>query len=183
MNDKNFYRKKCKLTRAVLDSSDCSKKIVEIIQKWDVFIQAKNVMLFYPFNNEISLLDLIDDHSKSFYFPTITDELMCPVKYDKNKGFCIGKYGIKEPVGDRINDFSILNLIFVPALGADSSGFRIGYGKGYYDRFLKKINNACVKAIPIHSNLVFTSLPNEPHDIACDFIITEKQILNIINRS
>ena len=182
MNDKNYYRKNCKLIRANLDSNLYSKKIVSIIKSWDIFIQAKNIMLFYPINNEISLLDLLKDDSKNFYFPVVAGKTMYPVAYSENSGFCTGAFGIKVPIGEKFEDFSIFDLIFVPGLAVDNYGYRIGYGKGYYDRFLKKISNKCVKAIPIHSNLLFEKLPSEKHDVYCDFIVTEKQILASTNQ-
>ncbi|MBS4759081.1 MAG: 5-formyltetrahydrofolate cyclo-ligase [Clostridium sp.] len=181
-NKKNQLRKKCKFIRNTLPNSSCSDKIVKIISNWDIYLAAKNIMLFYPINSEISLLKLLDDKSKSFYFPVVSSDAMFPVKYDRYHGFCSGYFNINEPLGERLEDYSILDLIFVPALAVDYAGCRLGYGKGYYDRFLSNICDSCIKSVPIYSDLVFDKLPKEKHDKECDFIVTEEQIIKITNR-
>ncbi len=181
-NKKSQLREKCKFIRNTLPKSSCSDKIIKIISNWDIYLAAKNIMLFYPINSEISLLKLLNDKSKSFYFPVVCSDAMFPVRYDGNQGFRSGCFNINEPLGERLEDYSILDLIFVPALAVDYAGCRLGYGKGYYDRFLLRTCDSCVKSVPIYSDLVFEKLPNEKHDKECDFIITEERIINITNR-
>lgn len=173
---KQEFRNKAKEIRNKLNTSIISKAIINNIKQWDVYKNAKTVMIFYPIGSEINLLELINDDSKTFVFPIVTGSDMKPVIYNKNKGFKTGAFNIKEPIGDivKIND---IDLILMPALAVDKEGCRLGYGKGYYDRFLKNIKNTAT-AVPISEHLLFDSIPKEVHDQKADFIITENQIIN-----
>ena len=92
------------------------------------------------------------------------------------------RFGLSEP-SDKcpaltLQDFAGA-LILVPGLAFDDRGFRIGYGGGYYDRFLATLKQS---AIPfITAGLAFTAcrtsaLPREPHDIPVDYVIDERRI-------
>ncbi len=88
-----------------------------------------------------------------------------------------GTYNIPEPVSD-IEFNGIPNLMIIPALSCDLKGNRLGYGGGYYDRFLKNIKGA-VKAAIIYDCLLTEELPCETTDIPVDIIITESRILRL----
>ena len=173
-NIKNILRNNAKIIRNNIEKEICSDQIVKYIKSWNIYKSSQNVMLFYPVCSEISLLELLKDTDKNFYFPVVDGDSMYPVLYDSRKGFKTGKYNIMEPVGEKLFDYSILDLIFVPALAVDMEGFRLGYGKGYYDRFLEHISDSCNKAVPISSKLIFDKLPRENHDRSVDYIISDK---------
>ena len=59
----------------------------------------------------------------------------------------------------------------VPALAADRHGVRVGYGLGYYDRFLKHLYSRSVSIV--YSSCLLDRIPAEPHDIAVDYVVTE----------
>ena len=89
-----------------------------------------------------------------------------------------GTFGVLEPNTDKKTDI-IPDLIIVPALSADKNGFRLGYGKGYYDRFISNLKKSVPTLVPIFSELITENLPTEPHDKKVDVIVTET-ILNIL---
>lgn len=186
MEDKKTFRLNARNIRDSLDISCISKIITENIMLWDKYQKAENVMLFYPIQSEISLLSLLNDNSKSFYFPSIVGDDIVPVLYSSQKGFKTAKYGISEPVGSLLEDFSLLDLLLIPALAVDKNGFRLGYGKGFYDRFLAHLTSDTVKAVPAPSSLVFENIPYEIFDKKTDYIITEIGIsatLHLISNS
>lgn len=83
-----------------------------------------------------------------------------------------GAYGIREPRADADHaTLSERTLCIVPALAVDTDGYRLGYGKGYYDRFLSTFEGTAVVAI--HSSLVCERLPRNNTDIPVKTIITE----------
>lgn len=88
-----------------------------------------------------------------------------------------GAFGVLEPIVDRcekLKDFSF-GLCIVPALSFDKRGFRLGYGKGYYDRFLGKFDG---KVIGIcYFDCVCESLPNGKFDRNVTSIVTEKKVI------
>jgi hypothetical protein len=80
---------------------------------------------------------------------------------------------LKMPKGNKYD------LVIVPVLGFDRRGFRLGYGGGYYDRFLAK--NNCKQVIGLaYSFSELDTFPNEPHDQKLDKIITEKEIISVL---
>lgn len=87
-----------------------------------------------------------------------------------------GKFGIREPQADRpVIAPEEIDFCIVPCLCADLQGFRLGYGGGYYDRFLCQ-TSAFTAVLCDFSRLLHTPLPREATDIPCDYIITERQV-------
>ena len=90
-----------------------------------------------------------------------------------------GYYGIREPAGHERFDPSkqSCSLCLIPALTVDRHGFRIGYGGGYYDRFLAKYSGTT--AAVVYSELISEELPHGKYDVACDVIFTERGVMTV----
>jgi len=89
-------------------------------------------------------------------------------------------FGIPEPEEDPsviVSDFSG-TLCIVPGMAFDTDGKRMGYGGGFYDRFLSAHSEITSAGLCYHS-LLSGCIPSEPHDISVDYIITEKGIIEI----
>lgn len=84
------------------------------------------------------------------------------------------RFGIPEPVSGEDIDRMDVDLWFVPALGADRSGARIGHGAGYYDRILAGVPG--FKAALLPEACLVDHIPLEPHDVAMDAIVTESGV-------
>lgn len=168
MDSKSDLRKKAKCIRKSLSIADKSKIAIKKIRENTLYIPAKNVLIYYPLRYELNLLALLDDE-KNFYLPRVCGENLqiCPFK--KGDKLVASSFNICEPCSNSINPRN-LDLVVVPALMADKSGFRLGYGGGFYDRFLVENNN--VKTIlPIAKELIVEELPHEEFDIKIDEII------------
>ena len=165
MNSKKELRIQAKKIRKNLDIKLISQKLVDLIRQADIYKSADNVLIYYPKENEIDLLDLLND-DKKFYLPKIEGNnlLICPFSQELS----ISKFNTLEPCTDAVSS-NILDLAIVPALMADKCGNRLGYGGGFYDRFLKNANVATLVALPIE--LVIDQLPFEEHDVKIDFLI------------
>ena len=127
--NKIFFRKIAKETRKILlqkkELSSVSNKIVEKIRKSQFFLEANNILIFYPKKDEIDLRDLLNEN-KNFFLPRCEEKNLdiCPFK-DK-KDLVLGSYGIYEPKTQKIEDLSIIDIIFIPALCADKNFNRKG---------------------------------------------------------
>ena len=69
-------------------------------------------------------------------------------------------------------------MIVVPAVAFDKNGYRIGYGGGFYDKFLSKIGNSIKVGIAYNFQIVNNIIP-ESHDIKMDYIVTEEKIITV----
>ncbi|MBQ3642051.1 5-formyltetrahydrofolate cyclo-ligase [bacterium] len=170
---KNELRNIAKEKRSALNIDEISAKVKAVLFSCREYQNAKNILCYYSFGNEICTTDYFDDISKTWYLPKVCGDDLLICKYDKNK-LKANKYGILEPTCKEIDDFSIIDLIIIPALCVDRTGYRIGYGKGYYDRFLKKIKCNPVKIVLISEELIFSDVCHDDYDEKCDIIVTEK---------
>lgn len=166
--NKKQLRKWAKEERKKLDIKDLSSVFVQKLKETDEYIQAKNVMLFYPLEYEINLLELLEDETKSFYLPKIDGEnlLCCP--YNLGDELCESCFKTKEPLTDSVNE-SIIDLVIVPALAVDKNNYRLGYGGGFYDRLLPKMNAKTIICISKH--FILDTVYPELHDFQIDKII------------
>jgi len=132
--------------------------------KWDdlILIQFQmlelpyldRVMSFYSIEekkevNSFSITDylLFKNPSLQIAYPRMNSETgtMDAVLAPADSGFAENEFGITEPVGNQVIPPHELDLILIPLLAIDKKGHRVGYGKGYYDRYLKQCRQDCLK--------------------------------------
>ena len=135
-------------------------------------------MTYYSFNNEVNTHFCFSIKEKNWYLPKIknNDLFVCP--YSSTK-LIENKYNILEPTTKHIENISILDMVIIPCIAADKNGYRIGYGKGYYDRFLSYLNKDVIKVIFCYSDLLLDNVFPEAHDIKADIVVTDKKIYKI----
>ena len=169
MNKKSDLRILAKNIRKTLDIQSISKILCNKILDLDIYKSSENILIFYPLVYEVNLLSLISD-DKKFYLPRVNGEYLdiCPFKM--GDVLIKNKFNVSEPQSEPV-DISVIDLIILPALAADINNYRLGYGKGYYDRLLDVSNAKTI--LPIPKELVFNSLPIENHDRPVDKVITD----------
>jgi len=163
--------RKMALNKRVSFSRDLSKEILYKILNSDDFKKAKNIALYYPIKNEIDLTGLFSVENKNFFLPKCVDNELQFVKFDGFENLKVGSFNILEPIGQSVNP-EILDIIYTPALIANKKCFRLGYGKGFYDRFFKKHNLKAKKVIVISEKLVLDEFIEDSYDVQCDYIIS-----------
>ncbi len=155
-----------------------SKKIQKKLERIEVFKKAKKIGLYYPTGSEIYTNDIIQkllSESKEVYLPKVIGENLEFKKINDFSDLESGKFDILEPKENCQSDNS-LDVIIVPCIGITSSGDRLGYGLGFYDRFLSK-NKIPTIAITLEKQIV-KNIPVAQHDIQIDWIVTEDQLIN-----
>ena len=138
------------------------------------------VALYSPSNFELNVLKILDhrNFSNQEILLPVTDKnnLMNFFSWKKNEVLYVGKFGILEP---RKTIPKIPDLILVPILAFDKNKYRLGYGKGFYDRYLnrylKKFKNILTVGIAFSFQRQ-DNLPISQKDVKLDYIITEKGI-------
>lgn len=165
MKSKTDLRIHAKEIRKSLDIKAISENLVALIRQSDIYINAQNVMIFYPMLHEVDLRGLLND-KKRFFLPKVIGKelLVCPYTENLQKS----EYNVMEPCSKPV-DCSALDLVIVPALMVDRQGYRLGYGGGFYDRFLKTCDAKTLVALP--KELFVDVLPKDDFDVKVDEIV------------
>ncbi len=153
--------------------------INEKIEKLKEFANARVIAIYYPINNEVSLLDLFEKYKKEkiFVFPKVKNKNLCFGKVSDLKEMVTGKFGIKEPKQDDVS-LEEIDLIFVPGVAFDTLGYRIGYGGGYYDRLLaNKKQHQCAIGVCFEFQLI-DHIAKDDWDRKVDILVTERTLIN-----
>lgn len=181
---KKDFRKQVIESRKNKDSefiSINSQIITEKLLSMDCIQQASTIMLYLDFNNEVKTDQLITkliSLRKTVTSPvTIKDERkLIPYEIiNLKEGINIGTYGIREPNKDLSNEIDVKNIdvLIVPAVAYDKNCYRLGYGGGYYDRFIERLRDDAITIGIAFDLQLFDSIPKEEHDAQLNYIITE----------
>lgn len=142
------------------------------------------VLSFYPIegNNEVNTFLITDYlHFKNpnlqICYPKIdlTDGTMQAIKCNADSIFEANAFNVPEPLDTEVVDAANLDLIIIPMLAYDLKGNRVGYGKGFYDRYLKDCRNDCLKlGLSYFDPIDLVEDANE-FDVPLDFCITPQR--------
>lgn len=146
----------------------------------DLFQNAETLLLYSPIHNEVDtalILQAALRRHRSVVYPRVSGEQLDLVRVSSINDFKPGAYGIREPVGDCFCALNQVNLVITPGVGFDRQGYRLGYGKGFYDRLLHAGGFEGDLVGLAYGFQVMSSLPVEAHDMPVDCVMTEKETL------
>ena len=155
-----------------------SRKVIQNIKSLPHILRKQTYLFYYPHKNEVNLLPLLNEfqkEGKTVLLPKVEGDFIIPIVVNSLDNLKKGKFSIPQPEGDTYPVESI-DVVFVPAIAFDKKGNRIGFGKGYYDRFLKNVKG--IKIGVAYDFQVVDEIPAEKHDIPVDLVITPTQIIN-----
>lgn len=181
--DKKSLRELVKEKRAKLSQNyvnESSEKIWDNLYNKDIFKNSKVILSYMSFKNEVDTSSFNENVIKSgriLLLPRVKNS--CEMEIIKYSGkFSINKFGIKEPIGEVYK--GNIDIVIVPGVVFDKNGNRIGFGKGYYDRFFEKYKKV-VKIAPLYEFQLFDSIPSEKHDILMDILLLKNNYVVINN--
>lgn len=161
--------------KAGRSSSIITNKLLELKNIHDAYC----VMAYFAFRGEVDLEPLVDlciKQGKRICLPKITGEgYMEAVEYFEGCTMQKNKCGIPEPFGTKNIVKEDIDVVIVPAVAFDEKLYRLGYGGGYYDRFLKDTD--AVKIGVCFDFQITSELPSQKHDKRMDMVISEKRTL------
>lgn len=105
-----------------------------------------------------------------------TDYSMQAILTDEATDFETNKWGITEPIGTNVFPANLIDLIFIPLLAFDQRGYRVGFGKGYYDRYLVKCNPGTIKMGFSYFEPVDQITDTNQFDVPLNYCITPQHI-------
>lgn len=162
-----------------------SQKISNVLLSLEEVQQASTIMLYLDFNNEVQTDYIVNS------LISLGKKVLIPITIKENKTLIpsqikdlksevkIGTYGIREPKEEfiRVTAIESIDVLVVPAVAFDINKFRLGYGGGFYDRFIEKLRPDSVTIGLAFELQIFNSIPKESHDAKLNYVITEKRVI------
>ena len=174
MNEKDLIRKEVFTIRNNLpNKKKKSQLIVEKIINSDYFIQSRILCLYKPLKNEVDISYLIDYAllcHKIVLLPRVVDNDLIFFKINKNTVYDKSSFNVLEPLFIKNNVYKgNIDLVIVPGIAFSYDNSRLGYGKGYYDRFLRE--KKCIKMGVCFHEQFLKYVPNNEFDVKMDLVI------------
>ena len=173
--DKNTLRKQLLEKRKLIaNKQEKSAKLVSIALN---YIGNSNIIaLYYPLKDEVNTILLIEyllSQNKKVCLPKVEKDFI-NFYYVSSLEELVksSKFNLVEPVGEasKLVDSKLIEIIFCPGVGFDKENNRLGFGKGYYDKYLKNVN--CLKIGLAYKEQVVDKLPVNDFDIKMDLVVT-----------
>ncbi len=167
--------------------TEYSHIISERLYELREFKECNKLFTYISFGSEVNTKEIIDmalQMNKKVYVPKVEDNDLNFYEIDGLKDLIRSKFGILEPDSDKHQQYrSTLSdnnkmLMLLPGLAFDKYGNRIGYGAGYYDRYLGRYShNEWIKIALVYDFQILNQLTVNKYDIPTDYIITDKKLV------
>jgi 5-formyltetrahydrofolate cyclo-ligase len=186
-DEKNLIRKQMKQLRADMTRTERFEKSMQIFEKLITvpeFKRADRIYTYVSMDNEIDTIMLIDyslSIEKRVFVPRVSGKDMEFYEISDISELSPGYMGIYEPdINGKEPDYSRTGFMCMPGLAFDRSYNRIGYGGGFYDRYLS-VENKLYKAALAYEAQLLESIPAQDVDVRPDMIVTEESIYRKLN--
>ena len=181
-NNKFFLRQLFKKERSRLsvnEVGDLSKKVFKNLINLNIWDKNFYHLYLSNINNKEvetnKIVNLLFEKDKRIFVPKIKDTNLIHVEIKKDTLYSTNKIGIKEPKENHKADPNLFEVVFFPLLAYDKQGNRVGYGGGYYDKFLGNIKTNPLKIGLSLFEPVDKIQDIETHDVRLDYVITPKK--------
>lgn len=158
------------------EKEEMDRKICDNILESDLYKKSKSIFVYLSMPDEIDTREFIKkalNDGKEIYVPKITGKRdMKPVLLESLDDLIVGEYDIETSKSDQTIESTDLSL--VPGLAFDQEKYRIGFGGGYYDKYMKDHNSTYLGMF--YEDSYMDKIPRDSHDMPLDFIVTEKEI-------
>ena len=187
---KKEFRKKVINDRKLLSAETVENNSNEIFNnlfKIPEIKKSNTIMAYLDFNNEAKtdkIINTLIKNNKKVLVPISileTRDLLLSEIRDIDNEVRIATFGIREPKEEFLRpvDRKEVDIVIVPAVAYDIDGYRLGYGGGFYDRFLETLRPDVITIGIAFEMQIFNEVPKEVHDARLDYIVTEKGILHL----
>ena len=147
------------------------------IKELPEYNEATDLCLYMPVNNEVDLTYLFEgawSAGKRTWLPKTIGRRMEFMKFDPDTPLSLSAFKTLEPESDEVLEPDENTLILVPGVAYSTGGDRLGYGSGFYDKYLEQWHK-CTTVAACYDFQIVPEIPAEEHDIKPDFVISEKQ--------
>lgn len=182
---KRELRKRMRSVRNALPASACetrSNAIADHVVALTEFQSATVVLAFSAIRREVrtaAIMQAAWNASKEVVLPRVVEEGLVLHRIDPATELREGAFGVAEPAEDLpVVAPDTVDFALVPALAVDPSGYRIGYGGGYYDRLVPTLTRAKTCAVAFDFQLI-AEVPRLDHDAAVDIVVTDTRVIEV----
>ncbi len=154
-----------------------SSKIVNRVANLPYFKEAKRVLLFCPHKGEpdiTPLFSLVWEEGKTLILPKVNGDELKLLAVERETRLDVGAFCLMEPQEGEEVEPERVDFSLIPGVLFDKYGYRIGYGKGYYDRLLRRLGG--IRVGVCYEFQVLEEVPRDSWDIPVDLVITEEKI-------
>lgn len=188
MFTKIALRQKMRTLRSQLNSETnaaLSSRICTNLQTFSALTNRTGATLGYlALPNEVNIDQVLFqwlDQGKIIGIPVIKNQDLVPCQLLDAESLETGTFGIREPKAESQRPLPLTQItaVILPGLAFDKQGNRLGYGKGFYDRFLQSFTIKPLLVAVAFSFQLLEKIPSEPHDIPVDYIVTPEKVLPV----
>jgi len=162
--------------RERLDTARIGRQAADWLAEFLRRRRVGHVMIYLPFRNEVSPLALIELYPEAdYYLPRVSGGHLTVHPYEAPRE--VHRYGFEQPAaGSPVVGEETLEAVVVPGLAFDRAGYRLGYGGGYYDRFLAELPPDVFTIGLVPEELVVDRLPRDEWDVPVGWLATERGV-------
>lgn len=170
-----------KIRKNIKNKEHLSEKIINNLLNSSILNENLMIGCYASLPDEVNTWKLLDNTIFKLCFPRIQGEFMEFYEVQNKSDFIKGKFDIYEPkISCQLVHKEKIDIMLIPCIAIDKKGNRIGYGKGYYDRYLANYSGLKV-ALCFAKTIYNEIIPSDEYDIKMDLIIDEN-ILHIISK-
>ena len=178
--NKQDIRRAIRASKALLSDSEKTSAAEGVFARLEAsaaFALAEKVLMYHSLPDELSTLRFLDKWAsrKKFFLPRVNGVNLDILPFERST-LRLGAFQIEEPQGDDTVDISEIDMVVVPAVAFDRKGYRVGRGKGFYDRLLAD-SKAVKVGVGYDFQLIDDMIDAEPHDVKVDMVITETRMV------
>jgi 5-formyltetrahydrofolate cyclo-ligase len=154
-----------------------SKQIQKNLKRIEAYRTAQTIASYYSIGSEVKTQDIMQEiisDGKTLALPKVNGNALVFYNVKKFEDLEEGEFGIMEPK-QNCSVVDKFDIILVPAVAMTRTGQRLGYGKGFYDRFLAGKNITSVALT--YSKLVVKHIPKSNNDVPIHWVVTEDQVI------
>jgi 5-formyltetrahydrofolate cyclo-ligase len=187
----NAAERKRELRRSVLRRRDSlpedarrakSRAIAGRVMALSEIRSARTVMAFWSFGSEVdtaALIEALHGAGKRVVLPRVEGRDLAAAVYEPGDPTAAASFGAMEPTSAEVVGPNEIDVVIAPGVAFDRSGGRVGYGGGFYDRFLRTVG-ADVPAIAVAFAVqVVEEVPRAEHDRLMDVLVTEDEVIDL----
>ena len=180
--------KKSSLRKTLLEKRDAtsfdlikisSRQIQANLERIEDYRNAKSIAFYYPIGSEVKTQDLmlkVLSLGKDVLLPKVQEDELDFRKITDLNSMEKGSFDIMEPK-DNCEKSDKIDVVIVPTVGISADGNRLGYGHGYYDRFLAKTD--AISIALTYEKQIVKSVPSTENDVTINWIVTEDRFFKV----